>query len=49
MIKEKVSESDVNLYIELYEEWKIKIHNNKAHLEQYPPQIGNALKQWIDY
>ena len=45
LIMEKVSESDVNLYIELYEEWKRKLLKNKTHLEHYPPYIGNTLKQ----
>ena len=45
LILEKVSESDVNLYIELYEEWKRKLLRNQEHLEHYPPYKGNTLKQ----
>ncbi len=42
---EKYSESEIKLFFELYEEYKIKLLKERISLESYPPLEGNILGQ----
>ena len=45
LIMKKYTESEVKLFFELYEEYKIKLLKKRLNLENYPPIEGNIIAQ----